>query len=438
MDFTKFSGKRICVAISGGADSVALLHYLKTQSGVYGFSLIAVHCEHGIRGEASLADMRFVERFCEALGVPVYVFKEDCPLRAQREKTSLETAARNFRYACFSALIAEGKAEYIATAHHQDDQAETVLFRISRGAALSGAVGMTEENGYLLRPFLRWSKTEILQYLAEHNLSYCVDETNADTAYTRNKLRLDILPKLNECVAGAAENIARFAERAALDDALLYEYAETLLKAYADGEMQGYLVEFSEKEPLFTRACLLAMKGLGVEKDYTSVHLTQAFALQGLERGAKLDLPKGLQAEKTETGVLFHRKDELKIPLLAQPKSFALDGFDGGKYEVILSETPIGGEQTPWRILRADADKIPKTAVFRFRKDGDVMQTFGGRKTLKKFLNERKVPVECRMALPLIAEESGEVYAVCGVEISEKIKIDENTKRAVYIAMKRK
>ena len=439
MDLKKFAKKRICVAISGGADSVALLHYLKMQSAEFGFTVCAAHCEHGIRGEESLADMRFVQDFCKALGVALYVFQEDCIARAQREKKSLETAAREFRYQSLFSLIDENKADYIATAHHSGDEAETVLFRIARGAALNGAVGIREEKDVLLRPFLEWSKNQILDYVQAHGLAYREDCTNADRAYTRNKIRLDVLPALEECVSGASENIARFALRAAEDDALLYDYARELLTLQTDGGEKKYLVAFCDKFPLFSRACLLALKGLGVEKDYTSTHLRQAFALQDKQRGAKTDLPQGVEGVKTEKGILFRIKKDGESVLLPTSQVVSLDGFDGAKYEVVFSVERSADEENGWEVLQIDADKIPKTAVFRFRKDGDEMQAFGGvRKSLKKLFNERKIPVEERAYLPLIAEEDGEVYVVCGVEISEKLKVTEGTRKKAYIYLRNK
>ena len=172
----KYRGNKICVAVSGGSDSVALLHYLNALKKENGYSLSAVHCEHGIRGADSLADMQFVKSLCEEWGVELYVFQEDCPARAKREKESLETAARNFRYQSFRTLIREGKADFIATAHHKNDEAETVLFRLARGTSLGGMSAMKEENGYLLRPFLKWSKKDIHAYIQEHGLSFCEDK----------------------------------------------------------------------------------------------------------------------------------------------------------------------------------------------------------------------------------------------------------------------
>ncbi len=439
MDLKAFSGKRIAVAISGGADSVALLHYLKSRENECGYMLLAVHCEHGIRGAESLADMRFVQEYCKDLGVALTVFAQDCPARATREKISLETAARIFRRECFLSLVDSKQADYIATAHHQNDEAETVLFRIARGASLTGASGMKEVDGWLLRPFLSWKKADILEYVATHGLAFCTDSTNADTEFTRNRLRAEVLPTLESAVRGATENLARFAEKAAEDDELLYEYARELLQVFDGENGREYLVQFHEKKPLFCRACLLAIKGLGVEKDYTSAHLDSVWALQKLERGARIDLPKGVVAIKGESGIVFHVKKDTVVYEKPMQKPFALDGFDGGRCEVILSKTPIESTDGAWRVLRVDGDKIPPSAVFRFRQDGDFISRFGGgTKTLKKFFNEEKTPVEEREYLPLIAEPDGEVYAVCGVEISEKVKVDESTKAVLYIVVKRK
>ena len=431
MDLRDFAKKRICVAISGGVDSVALLHYLKSQADACGFKLLAAHCEHGIRGDNSLADMRFVQDLCEKWGVPLTVFRADCPALAKEKKVSLETAAREFRKECFASFIADNKANFIATAHHLLDEAETVLFRLARGSSLSGAIGMKERDGWIIRPLLDWTKEEILAYAEQNGLDYRVDESNFETDFTRNKLRLEVLPKLNEAVSGASRNLAAFAKRAAEDDGLLYALAQDLLTPL-NGE---FLVAFCEKAPLFKRACLLALKGLGVEKNYTSAHLNSLFDLQNLERGAKLDLPCLTEAIKTERGVLLRRRSERVSVVKPQPKKFDFDGFDGGRYEVILSRKPIDEPNLWGKVLRADGDKLDG-AFFRFREDGDEIKRFGGgTKSLKKFFNEEKIPAKEREFLPLIAKGK-EILAVCGVEIAESVKITKSTEKVVYLAVR--
>ncbi|MBQ7913319.1 MAG: tRNA lysidine(34) synthetase TilS [Clostridia bacterium] len=436
MDLQNFAEKRICVAISGGVDSVVLLHYLKSQATACGFNLLAAHCEHGIRGENSLADMRFVQDFCEELGVPLVVFRADCPALAKAKKCSLETAAREFRRECFASLITDGKADFVATAHHLLDEAETVLFRLARGCSLTGAKGMGEQDGCIIRPLLGWSKEEILAYAEKNGLAYRVDESNLEREFTRNKLRLEVLPRLNEAVPGASRNLAAFARRAAEDDEVLYDLAKGMLLPLPEIIGEGFLIAFSKKAPLFNRACLLALKELGVEKDYTSAHLNAIFALQNSEKGAKIDLPRGIEAEQGKLGMFIRRKREKISVQKPQPKTFDFLGFDGGRYEVILSNEPMDCPDLWGQVLRADGDKLDG-AQFRFRQDGDEIKRFGGgTKSLKKFFNEEKVPVEEREYIPLIAK-GNEVLVVCGVEISEKVKVCESTKNTAYIYLKK-
>lgn len=434
MQLKKFSQKRICVAVSGGADSVALLHYLKTEQAKCGFFLSAAHCEHGIRGEESLADMRFVEELCKKWGIELFTFSKNCIEKSRQEKLSLETAAREFRYACFQSLLQGNKADYIALAHHADDEAETILFRLARGTSISGVVGMQEECGAYIRPFLSWTKGDIQTYARENGLEYRIDKTNFETDATRNKLRLEVLPRLAEAIPGATGNLLRFASLVKEDDEFLYGLAKELL-----GE-NGDEVRFCEKKPLFCRACLLAMRTVGLQKDYTTKHLDALFDLQSSERGARLHLPYGLEAERLENSIAFSFHKEERFGEKSQPKKFDKNGFDGGRYEVTASFAPIEQMGNGFKTLRLDVDKIPETAVFRFRREGDEIERFGGgRKTLKKFFNEEKVAVKEREYLPLIAEEDGtEVYAVCGVEISEKVKIAPKTKQILYIYLKKK
>ncbi|MBQ8322574.1 MAG: tRNA lysidine(34) synthetase TilS [Clostridia bacterium] len=436
MDLSRFAEKRLCVATSGGVDSVALLHYCKTGEASCGYRLFAVHCEHGIRGEESVADMRFVELICKAWNVPLFVFKEDCPARAKKEKCSLETAARNFRYESFCRLIEDGKVDFIATAHHESDEAETVLFRLARGTSLAGLRCIEAENGWLIRPFLDWSKAEITAYARENKLEYREDKTNFETDATRNKIRLCVLPELEKAVAGAGANIARFAALAGEDEAFLREESEKLLS----GDGERYTVVFSKKKPLFCRACLSAMRALGVEKDYTAAHLQAAFDLQTSERGSTLDLPRGVVAEKGLRGIeFFLRKAEVYEERTSETP-YSENGFDGGRYAVNVTFVPTEAEKDGLRALKFDADKVPVDAVFRFRKEGDKIEKFGGgSKSLKKFFNEKKTPVNEREYLPLIAsEKNGEVYAVCGVEIAECIKVTAETKRIAYLITRKK
>ncbi len=424
---------KIAVAVSGGADSVALLDKLVCLSKEWELTLSIVHCEHGIRGEESLRDQAFVQELSKQYALPMYLFSEDCPALAVATGESLETAARAFRYRSYCSLIDEGKADYIALAHHRDDEAETVLFRLCRGTSLSGAAAMTAVNGRYLRPLLDESKEEILSYLSVRGLTYLTDSTNLQTDATRNMLRLDVLPRLETAVPGAAKNLAAFADVAREDDELLYRLAaEYVIKMTPSSASDtGYKVRFAEP-PLFRRACLAVMKEIGIERDYTKKHLQALTDLSRLQTGAKVSLPKGIVARREYDRIAFYKADEQETQFCEIP--FQFGDMEWGRYSLKCSLMPMGGEGT----LRFDLDKLPDGCVLRTRREGDIFRKFGGgEKPLKKYFIDKKISLAERNCLPVLAK-GNRVFAVVGVEIADEIKVTSETKRTAYIALQRK
>ncbi len=420
---------RIAVAVSGGADSVVLLDRLVAVVESLGLSLSVVHCEHGIRGQDSLRDAAFVKALAGEYGLPFRLFSEDCIALAKRRGVSLETAAREFRYRCFEGLLEVGEADYIALAHHLDDEAETVLFRLCRGTSIGGAQGMQPICGKYLRPLLDEGKDEILAYAAAKGLKYCEDATNLERCATRNVLRLDVLPVLEQAVPGAKENLTAFAAQAKEDDELLCALAQELLEKVTpeNGLDTGYRIKKGEM-PLVRRACLTVLRRLGIEKDYTSKHLQAVAQLFSLQTGAQVALPQGIIAVRSYERILFRKMEEAteKLPC----ESFRFGEFVWGRYVLTASLTPIEGA------LRADAERIEDGAVIRARREGDTFRKFGGgEKSLKKYLIDKKIPQGLRDGLPVLALGS-KVLAVLGVEISEDVKVTEKTKKTVYLAVK--
>jgi tRNA(Ile)-lysidine synthase len=431
LDLKKYQNKRICVAVSGGVDSMVLLYLLKRDAEKYGYSVSAVNFEHGIRGEESVADSLFVQETCKAWDVPLSFFVESCVERAKREKLSLETVARNFRRENYEKILKDGLADFIATAHHANDNAETVLFRLARGTSLSGAVGIRKTDGKYIRPLIEKTKEEILAFAKENGIPFREDSTNFERIATRNIIRLDILPKIEEVAPCATKNLSHFASIASEDDEFLYELAGSLITLF-DG---CGTVAFNEKKPIFRRACLTVMKSLGVDKDYTYTHLSDLYALQFLKPGAKISLPNNLEAKKTKEGVFFYKKEDF-CAVAFEPKRFEYGEFILGKYQVRVANEPLGFEPDE-KVLRLDEDRLPKDCIFRQRLEGDVFRKYGGgSKTLKRYLIDKKIPVEYR-DMPLLTDVNGNtVYAVCGVEIADDVKVTEQTKKTVYIAVK--
>lgn len=436
LDLENCMGKRVCVAFSGGGDSLALFHALFSA----GVRLSAVNVEHGIRGASSRADSAFVKEICAKYGVPLYSFSEDVPALAKQWGMGLEEAARKARYLCFLRVLREDKADVIATAHHALDNAESVLFHLFRGCSLTGAGGirsflpaaelakrltgekMPAEKG-IVRPLLGASKAEIEEYLKEHSLTPCTDESNADTAYTRNFLRHCVLVPARERFPQLESALYTFSRTAREEDEFLYAQAA---KHFTAGDVCSFPA--SLEKPLFVRCVVLAMKHFGVEKDYTIVNLEDVYALSREGCGKSVRLPRGLCAAK--------EYENIAVYLPAQGEKSCVPFAEGeiafGEYLVCVGRGKREGA------LYFDADKLPQNSVLRTRKEGDVFQKFGSTsKKLKDFFIDRKIPRRLREILPVLAC-GAEVYAVCGAEISEKIKADLYSKNIFYILLKKK
>lgn len=422
---------KIAVAVSGGADSVALLDKLVLVAEERGLSLSVVHCEHGIRGEDSLLDAAFVRDLAGKYRLKFTLFSEDCPALAKSLGVSLETAAREFRYRSFSQLLDEGAADFVALAHHKDDRAETVLFRLSRGTSLGGVLGMSLQRGKYLRPLLDETKAEILAYVEQKGLPYRQDQTNFQRDAARNRIRLDVLPALEEAVPGARGNLVDFAVRAKEDDEYLYALCERLIEweSPLSAADTGWSVSI-DAPPIFRRACLTVLKKLGLTKNYTQKHLQALCELCVLQTGMRAVLPRGIIAVRSYEKIRFLRGDldrgtRANIPDLP----FSCGEFAWGRYALTVKNQPIHGAN----VLRLDGEKIPYGVVIRSRREGDIFRKFGGgEKSLKKYFIDRKIPKEARDGLPLLAY-GGEILAIFGVEIAESVKITERTKKIIYL-----
>lgn len=202
---------KVLVAVSGGADSVALLHILHQLE----YDCIAVHCNFHLRGEESMRDQHFVEALCYRLGIPLQVIDFDTERYATEKKISIEMAARELRYRAFERIRNEQSAVAIAVAHHRDDSAETLLLNLIRGCGIKGLHGIRPKNGYVIRPLLGIGRSEILQYLKEKGEQYVTDSTNLSCDYTRNKIRLELLPLMAQINPSIEQTIAETAERIA-------------------------------------------------------------------------------------------------------------------------------------------------------------------------------------------------------------------------------
>ncbi len=421
VDLERYRGKRVCVAVSGGADSVCLLHLFRASSAGLGITLSALTCEHGIRGGDSLRDLQFVQTLCKEWEIPLTVFRADVPARAREHKSGIEEEGRRFRYACFREILDAGQADFVATAHQKDDFAETVLFRLARGTSLAGLAAICEGNG-IVRPLLNVTRAEIEEYVAENGLPFVTDESNSDSRYARNALRHNVLPALEEAVSGASAHLVEFALRAREDE----DYLQALAAKETAFDGGGYRVSLSLPMPIFSRACLFAMRALGCKRDYTSRNVQDVARLKELQSGRQICLPEDLIAVREGDTVYLYRPDFAGLA----PMPFGTGKFVscGREYEVTFEKSA--------NALRADFGAFPEGCEIRTRREGDEFTPFGGgRQSLKEYLTKKKIPARVGKTLPLIAC-GREVLAVFGTGISEKVKITEDTGRVVYLIIR--
>ena len=435
-------GASVIVGISGGADSVALLHLLHLFAEERDWSLTAVHIHHGIRGKDADTDQSFVETLCKEWDVPCIVRSYDVPQEAVRLGMSEEEAGRKLRYDAFRQLA--GKDGFIAVAHHEKDQAETLLMRLCRGTGLTGLVGMRPVSGRLCRPLLCCSREEIERYCKNEGLSYRDDKTNFEDTYTRNKLRLRVLPILEDINPQSTAHIARTAELLRADEALLSELAEkAFLEVSLPTEQGSVLLErnrLNALHPALRRRVL--RKALSVF--FTSdISLKETEALEALLQkptGKTVTLPRGILAQTVYDTLLLSRKKE------EAQKGFCYPLPKEGEVFIREAGVSVFLEKNPPQISEIerdactklfDCDKIEGNLFCRTRQTGDHISLKNGRKKIKALLIDEKIPREQRDALPLITAEGHEILWAAGLRVSGNFRPDEHTKNILRITIRR-
>lgn len=420
-----FSDKKIGVALSGGRDSVALAYALKKG----GYDVIAINVEHGIRGENSLKDSAFVRDFCVLYDIPLYQESVDSLSFASDNGYTVEQSARILRYKVFENAIQEGVCDVVALAHHQDDQAETLLMRIIRGTGVNGLCGMRAVRGSYIRPLLECPREDIDEYVAQNGIKYVDDETNFCTDYTRNYLRAE-LAKLKKRFPSVCRNFARLSQNAAEEEDFVNSFIPDV--DVVGGEVRLNICDLKD-EFVAKRLIVKAVNELGVTQDIESRHFPIVLALADAQNGKMIELTHGICVHKDGNSLVFTKNESLSEK---SQTVFEVREFDDFGVSAQRSNREEYGQQKDTGALFIDGDKVPQNAVLRYRKEGDFIEKFGGgTKSLGDFLTDRKVPLRKRDTLALLAL-GDEVLAIFGVEISKKVAIDNDTKNILKLTTK--
>lgn len=424
-------GSVVGVAVSGGSDSMALLHFLTSNKENLDIEVMAIHVDHNTRVNDT-RDALFVEDYCKENRIRFYKFRVEALRLKKQNGQTLEEACREARYSVFENLRKKGLIDKLAIAHHLNDQAETVLLHILRGSGLVGASGMQYvRDDFYVRPFLEISKEEILSYVYENQIPFLEDETNVDTTISRNLLRNKIMPELRKVWPNVDENLCNFAKICKQDDETIRSLMNFDAVLFEKGIAKIPLSYFSYAQSFVSRLLLDCFKQLGKTQGIEKKHLDLICDLaKSGSNGSKLDLPDDICCFKEyEYITIVIKKHKQNVQTEWEFKKGITKIGDYGSIhvrKVDLDKKIVNG-------LLIDADKVPKNAVWRFRKEGDFIEKFGGGIVkLKKYLSDKKIPLRVRQCLPILCS-GAEALAVANVDISESLKIDENTKNIYLI-----
>ncbi len=435
-------GDSVLVALSGGPDSVALLHILHRLKNKLDLRLHAVYINHNIRKKAAKKEEQFCKELCEQLGVELFIVSEDIPTLAKKTGKGVEEAGRDFRYATFEKLARENKIDGIALGHHVDDRVETVLFRIIRGTGKTGLAGIPVKRGKIIRPLYDLTKEELLTYLKENKLSYCIDESNRSIEYNRNyirnKLLVDIRKNLNPQVDRA---ILSLSDLAADEEAFLDEYvrlrARRILRRTVGGKIELDLVKYNAYDKWVRRRllryCLAEISVGNGGPDRIVVDRLDDFCVS---RGKSLSLPDGLQAATTDNKlVLYRRLTDSYVVALTLDRLSRLTTL---RYNFRMSLLDIGqavvdGQRRTSTVYLAH-DKIAPPLTIRNIRPGDKFRPLGlkGTKKIGDYLTDRKVHRVFRDEIPVVCDKKGIVWLV-GFEIADRAKIESSTGKVLKI-----
>ena len=385
-------GDSVIVALSGGADSVSLLHILISIKEKYSLNIYAAHLNHQLRGVEAERDEHFCKILCEKYNVPLYVRKRDIRALSEERGISEELCGRDERYAFFSELSSELDAK-VATAHTASDNAETLLFNLARGSSLTGAKGIPPKRGNIIRPLIFCTRSDIERYCRGNSLDYVTDSTNLSDGYTRNKIRHNVIPTLRQINPSFELAALRFCESAALADDFINKSAlELIERAKCDGGYRAYTLDSSEPAALNAALELLCKRQADFSAEARHISLLKGI----IKSGGAVDLG-GFKAVCKQGILRFSPKDIKQMPYnISFSGSFKFE-YNGAHVKVELD----------------NSNNELKEFVFRTRRGGDRF-TFPKRnvtKPLRKALNEQKIPSELRDSLLVMCD--GETVLWC-------------------------
>lgn len=408
----------VTVALSGGADSMCLLHSLLVIKDTYSLNITAAHLNHMIRGKEALRDEEFVIEQCKKIGVQLFVERVDVPLFARENKISIELAARQIRYDFFE-RVAKG---VVATAHTASDNIETVILNLTRGASLKGLCGIPPKRDKFIRPLIYCTRADVEEFCKDKGIDFVTDSTNLSDEYTRNNIRHNVVPVLKQLNPSLEENIVRMCENLRED----YASLEALADSYLNGKIQKNVLNLDGIDKIDKSIRKIALvkfvNSLNFDIQLNSFHLDKLLFLT--QNSGKTGLPNNFSAICDGSTLRIESND------LANGQSFNVK-IEKADKKLITESKKVNNLLLNNAI---DCDKISGELVIRTRLPGDKIRLAGrgNTKTLKKLYNENKIPLNLRETLPVISDDLGVVW-VSGIGVAERCAIKESSKNICLI-----
>lgn len=404
-------GDRVLIGVSGGADSIALLEFFVSVKEKYDLDICVAHVEHGIRGEDSVNDAEFVENYCKKLGVNFYLKTIDAPNLAKKAKMGVEEYSRMARYDFFNTI----ECDKIATAHNLTDNIETLLFRLARGTGLKGACSIPAVRGKIIRPFIEVSSGEIRKWCNDNNIPYRVDCTNSDSAYSRNLIRLEILPLFEKLNANYQDNIENFISDVNEDYAFIDDYVKSIYPVIVKNN-EIDLPKLNELDLSIKKRILIMFFD---ENGYSLNRIHLQSVIDITLKSGKSQIKENVFAISAKGKIRLAKFNDLNKKDEFVTKILNIDEFKDKNID-----------------FYCDCDKIVGNIIIRAKQAGDRIKPAGRNvsKTLKKLFNESAYPIEKRDKKIVLCDDFG-IVGVIGLCADERVKVDCNTAKILTIKL---
>lgn len=435
---------KVVIGVSGGADSLCLLHVLNSIKNEIGIEIFAVHLNHQFRGAEADADAEFVEDICRKWEIPYKIASVDVPAYAKQHGLSPEEAGREIRYKLFRDVKEIINANKIAVAQNLNDNVETILMRIFRGTGLEGLKGIDISIDEIIRPLLETDRASIEEYCRQNNLEPRVDKTNLQPVYSRNKIRLELIPYLKESFnPNLNEGIVRLSQIIKEENDYLEQQANKLMNSIVEIEEQRLLIKINNlielHQAMQKRLLRKAVEQLAETLNgYEYKHFQGIIELLDKGTGAALELPKNIRAYISYENLILTKKIENKHKKYYYKLKYDYDNKID-ELGVVVSIKLINRISMPMmqkhtNTIYIDADKVMQGLVLRNRQQGDMFSPIGmlGSKKLKDYFIDKKTPREKRDEIFLLADGNEIVWIIGGL-ISEKYKITTQTEKVIVI-----